>query len=173
MGGGVGIRTTGGGTRSIAKGTGRVWMWGWGEKVRRQPYSTMIDSFYHPLYSLFYQSPVLLLLTHSPPTTTPPHPTPSLPPSYPHPFHPSTLPPTTTPPLAATTPSPLPPKVPTPGLRQTYGGLGHLQGMLAGKSNTPPGVVGGCWDRMFVGGCEWVWVGGCECVCGVCVCACV
>ena len=41
-------------------------------------------------------------------------------------------------------------KVPLPGLKQTYGGHGHLQSLLARKTNKPPGVEGGCWDRMFV-----------------------
>jgi len=41
-------------------------------------------------------------------------------------------------------------KVPMPGLKQTYGGHGHLQSLLAQKNNKPPGVEGGCWDRMFV-----------------------
>ena len=41
-------------------------------------------------------------------------------------------------------------KVPLPGLKQTYGGHAHLQSLLARKTNKPPGVQGGCWDRMFV-----------------------
>ena len=41
-------------------------------------------------------------------------------------------------------------KVPLPGLKQTYGGHGHLQSLLVRKTNKPPGVEGGCWDRMFV-----------------------
>ena len=41
-------------------------------------------------------------------------------------------------------------KTPLPGLKQTYGGHAHLQSLLARKTNKPPGVQGGCWDRMFV-----------------------
>ena len=44
------------------------------------------------------------------------------------------------------------PRTPLPGLAQTYGGVGHLQALLAAKADllVPPGVEGGCWDRMFV-----------------------
>ena len=50
-------------------------------------------------------------------------------------------------------PSAAPPRrTPLPGLAQTYGGVGHLQALLAAKAGplVPPGVEGGCWDRMFV-----------------------